>query len=94
MDKFGKVITNYRKPVTMFLMVLILVHYAPTEVFGPQVDSQIKSMLGPILNPIQALMNNVFVRLFLWLALLWACCSGKDELMFLLIVVYFLAHRQ
>ena len=93
MDTVGKVITKNRKPVEMLLVVLILIHFAPTEVLGSQLDSQVKSVLGPILNPVQAVMGNVLVRFFLWLVLLWACCTSKDMNLFFLVVVYFLVSR-
>ena len=88
-DKFGSLVNKQRTPIEMALIVLILIHYAPTEVFGNRVDSKIKSMLGPVLTPIKAIMNNVFVRFFLWLVLLYACCYSKDMNLFLLVAIYF-----
>ena len=89
MDSIGSVVTKNRKMINMLLTVLILVHFAPTEVLGTQLDSQIKSVLGPVLNPLNAVMDYVLVRLFLWLILLWACCTSKDMNLFFLVVVYF-----
>ena len=89
MDSIGSVVTKNRKMINMLLTVLILVHFAPTEVLGTQLDSQIKSVLGPVLNPLNAVMDYVLVRLFLWLVLLWACCTSKDMNLFFLVVVYF-----
>ena len=95
MDQFGKLVTSNRKPIEMVLIGLILLHFAPTEVLGTQIDTQVKSMLGPILTPIHAIMGNVFMRTFLFLVLVWACCSKKDMDLFLLLVVYFIvAERQ
>ena len=88
-DKFGSVVNKQRTPIEMALIVLILIHYAPTEVFGTQVDSKIKSIFGPVLTPVKAIMNNVFVRLFLWLILLYACCYSKDMTLFFLVAIYF-----
>jgi len=88
-DKFGSIVNKQRTPIEMALIVLILIHYAPTEVFGRQIDSRIKSILGPVLTPIHAIMNNVFVRLFLWLVLLYACCYSKDMNLFFLVAIYF-----
>lgn len=88
-DKFGSLVNKQRTPIEMALIVLILIHYAPTEVFGRQIDSRIKSMLGPVLTPIHAIMNNVFVRLFLWLILLYSCCYSKDMSLFFLVAIYF-----
>ena len=61
-DKFGSIVNKQRTPIELALIVLILIHYAPTEVFGQNVNSRIRSMLGPVLTPIHAIMNNVFVE--------------------------------
>ena len=89
MDSIGSVVTKNRKMINMLLTVLILIHFAPTEILGSQLDSQIKSVLGPVLNPLSAVMDYVLVRLFLWLVLVWACCTSKDMNLFFLVVVYF-----
>ncbi len=89
MDSIGSIITKNRKPIEMLLIALILIHFAPTEVLGSQLDAQIKSLLGPVLNPLNAIMDYAIVRLFLWLSLLWACCTSKDMNLFFLVVVYF-----
>ena len=89
MDSIGSVVTKNRKMINKLLTVLILIHFAPTEILGSQLDSQIKSVLGPVLNPLSAVMDYVLVRLFLWLVLLWACCTSKDMNLFFLVVVYF-----
>lgn len=89
MDSIGSIVTKNRKPIEMLLVALILVHFAPTEVLGSQLDAQVKSVLGPVLNPLNAIMDYSIVRLFLWLALLWACCTSKDMNLFFLVVVYF-----
>ena len=95
MDQFGKLVSSNRKPIEMVLIGLILLHFVPTEVLGTQLDTQIKSMLGPVLTPIHAIMGNIFMRTFLFLVLVWACCTRKDMDLFLLLVVYFIvAERQ
>ena len=95
MDQFGKLVTSNRKPIEMVLIGLILLHFAPTEVLGTQIDAQVKSMLGPVLTPIHAIMGNIFMRTFLFLVLVWSCCQSKDMNLFLLLVVYFIvAERQ
>ena len=95
MDQFGKLVTSNRKPIEMVLIGLILLHFAPTEVVGTQIDTQVKSMLGPVLTPIHAIMSNIFMRTFLFLVLVWSCCQSKDMNLFLLLVVYFIvAERQ
>ena len=95
MDQFGKLVASNRRPIEMVLIGLILLHFVPTEVLGTQMDTQIRSMLGPLLTPIHAIMGNIFMRTFLFLVLVWACCSKKDMDLFLLLVVYFIvAERQ
>ena len=93
MDTFGKFVTSNRRPIEVVLAVLILIHFAPTEVLGRDLDSRLKSVMGQILSPIRSIMSNVFIRLFLWLALLWACCAAggsKDMNLFFLVAIYFL----
>ena len=89
MDQFSSIVTKNRKPMEMVLIGLILLHFAPTEVLGPQLDAQVQGVLGPVLTPIHAIMGNVFVRTFLFLVLVWACCSQKDMNLFFLLAVYF-----
>lgn len=89
-NKFGSVVNKQRTPIEMALTVLILIHYAPTEVFGSQINSRIKGMLGPVLTPIKSIMANVYVRFFLWLVLLYACCYSKDMNLFFLVAIYFI----
>ena len=89
MDKFGSIVTKNRKPMEMVLIGLILLHFAPTEVLGQQLNAQVQGLLGPILTPIHAVMDNVFVRTLLFLVLVWACCSQKDMNLFFLLALYF-----
>ena len=88
-SKFGSFVKGQRTPIEMALIVLILIHYAPTEVLGTQMNARLQSMMGPVLNPIHSVMNNVFVRLFLWMVLLWSCCYSKDMSLFFLVAIYF-----
>ena len=86
-NQFGSIIKKQRNPLTYVLMILILIKLAPTEVLGNTINSQLKK----VMNPINSIMQHVFVRLFLWLALLWSCCWGKDLNLFILIAVYFIS---
>jgi hypothetical protein len=88
-EKFGDILNRQRTPIELALIVLILIHYAPTDILGPELNDRIKSMFGPVLNPIHSIMNNVFIRLFLWLILLYASIYSKDMMLFLLVSVYF-----
>ena len=86
-NQFGSIIKKQRNPLTYVLMILILIKLAPTEVLGNTINSQLKK----VMNPINSIMQHVFVRLVLWLALLWSCCWGKDLNLFILISVYFIS---
>ena len=88
--KFGSFVRDKRGPIEIVLIVLILIHYAPTEVLGRQLNSKVHSLMGPVLNPVQSIMSNVYMRLFLWLVLLWAAFSGKEMSLFFLVTIYFL----
>ena len=89
-DKFGELVNKQRTPIELALIILILIHYAPTDVLGKDLNSRIQATLGPVLNPIHAIMNNVFVRLFLWLILVYACFYTKDMTLFFLVSIYFI----
>ena len=91
--KFGSFVNKQRGPIEMLLIALILINWAPTQVLGRDFDSRLNSMLGPVLTPVKSVMSNVFVRLFLWLVLLWSCCVAKDMNMFFLVAIYFLMVR-
>ena len=91
--KFGSFVREKRGPIEMVLIVLILIHYAPTEVLGRQLNGKVHSMAGPVLNPVQSVMGNVYMRLFLWLILLWSAFYGKEMSLFFLVTIYFLVGR-
>ena len=92
-DKFGSMVNKQRTPIEYVLIILILIHYAPTEVFGKNLDSRIKSVMGPIINPIHSIMNNVVIRLILWLILLYACCYSRIKSFFLVAIYFIQASR-
>lgn len=89
-DKFGELVNRQRTPIELALIVLILIHYAPTDILGKDLNSRITSSLGPVLNPIHSIMNNVFVRLFLWLILVYTTLYTKDMTLFFLVSIYFI----
>ncbi len=88
-NKFGELVNKQRTPIELALIILILIHYAPTDILGRDLNSRIKSTIGPVLNPIHSIMNNVFVRLFLWLILLYTSFYTKDMTLFFLVSIYF-----
>jgi len=92
-QKFGSFVNKQKDPIQMLLVALILINWAPTEVLGSTVNTQLNKVLGPVLTPVRSVMSNVFVRLFLWLVLLYSCCFSKDMNLFFLISVYFLSSR-
>lgn len=91
--KFGSLVRGQRTPIEMVLLALILINWAPIEVLGPTLHSKMNSVLGPVLSPVKSLMSHVFVRLFLWLILLWSCCFAKDMKLFFLVAIYFMSSR-
>lgn len=91
--KFGSFVNKQKDPIQMLLVALILINWAPTEVLGSTVNTQLNKVLGPVLTPVRSVMSNVFVRLFLWLVLLYSCCVKKDMDLFFLVSVYFLSSR-
>ena len=91
--KFGSFVNKQKDPIQMLLVALILINWAPTEVLGSTVNTQLNKVLGPVLTPVRSVMSNVFVRLFLWLVLLYSCCFSKDMSLFFVISIYFLSSR-
>ena len=91
--EFGSFVKGNSSPIEMVLIALILINWAPTEILGRDLDQKLNSMLGPILTPVKSMMAWPFVRLFLWLILLYSCCVVKDKSMFFLVSIYFLSSR-
>ena len=91
--KFGSFVKGQQTPIEWILLALILINWAPTEVLGPDLNSRLKSTFGPILTPVKSVMDWTWVRLFLWLILLWSCCYAKDMGLFFLVSIYFLSSR-
>ena len=90
-SKFGGLVGKVKTPLETLLVVLILINYAPTELLGSQLNSSIHSVVQ--MTRINTIMQHVFVRLFLWLVLLWSCCWGNDMQLFLLVAIYFVQAR-
>ena len=86
-SKVGPLVSKVKHPVELLLVFLIVLRWAPFEVLGNKVNSQIKSFVQ--MTKIHAFMGNVYVRTFLWLLLLHSCCFTKDMRLFMLIVLYF-----
>ena len=93
-SKVSSTISGNRKVLQMFFVVLILLEFAPYEVFGPRVERSLKSVLDPVMNPITNLMSNVFMRFLVFVILLWSCCVRKDMNMFFLVSLYFVISRR
>ena len=91
--KFGSFVNTQKYLIKMILVTLILINWAPTEVLGSTVDTQLNKVLGPVLTPVKSIMSNVFVRLFLWLVLLYSCCFSNDMNLFFVVSIYFLSSR-
>ena len=90
---FGSFVKSQKDMIQMLLVALILINWAPTEVLGSTVNTQLNKVLGPVLTPVKSVMSNVFVSRFLWVVLLYSCCFSKDMDLFFLVSVYFLSSR-
>ena len=86
-SKIGSLVSNVKHPVELLLVFLIVLRWAPLEVLGANVNSQIKSVIQ--MTKIHSIMSHIYVRTFLWLLLLHSCCFTKDMRLFMLIVLYF-----
>ena len=92
-SKVGSTIGSNKKIIQMFLIVLILLQFAPFEVLGSDINSKLQSVLSPVLNPITNLMSNVYMRTLVFLVLVWSCCVMKDMNTFFLVAIYFIISK-
>ena len=92
-SKVGKTIGSNRKVIETFLVVLIL-QFAPYDVLGPKLNSQLQSVLKPVLNPISNIMSNVYMRLLVFVVLVYSCCIRRDLNLFFIVSIYFIVSRQ
>ena len=88
-SKTSSLIRSNKKMIELVFLVLIVLNFAPFESLG-SFGLQVKGMLGPIVNPVRALMANQFVRLLLWVVLVWSCCVMKDLNLFFILAIYFI----
>ena len=93
-SKVGKTIVSNRKVIETFLVVLILLQFAPYDVLGPKLNSQLQSVLRPVLNPITNIMSNVYMRLLVFVVLVYSCCIRRDMNLFFIVSIYFIVSRQ
>ena len=66
-----------------FLVLLIVIKFIPTNLFG----FNLNRTLAPVTGPIQRFMGHHLVRLVLFFLLLWACCWKRDMMLFVLLVL-------
>ena len=96
-SKVTSSIGSNKKYIEMVLIGLILLNFAPFEVFdivSPGLGGKIKSTIGILSNPINSLMANTFVRTLLYVAMVIACCKMKDMNLFILLALYFVMVRR
>ena len=96
-SKIGSAIGPNKKLIEKFLMVLILLEFAPLDVLNvvhPQAASKVRGLVSPILNPVTNLMSNIFMKTLLFIILIWACCMAHDMNLFFLVSVYFIVSRR
>ena len=89
----SSLIGSNKKTIEMVATALILLHFAPFEVLGAP-GLKLRSMLGPIVDPITSLMSNVFVRGLLFVVLAWSCCMMKDMNLFFILAIYFIVSER
>jgi hypothetical protein len=92
-SKVGSTIGSNKKVIQMFLIVLLLLQFAPFEVLGSDINSKLQSVLSPVMRPITNLMSNVYMRTLLFIVLLWSCCVLKDMNTFFLVAIYFIVSK-
>ena len=95
-SKIGSTIGTNKKVIEKFLMILIVLEFAPFDVLNivhPDAGKHIRSLLAPVVNPITNLMSNIYVRTLIFTVLVWACCMSRDMNLFLLVCVYFIVSR-
>ncbi len=90
-NQFGSVVKTWRNPLQLLLSALIVINFAPTQILGTQLNNHLQSAIK--MTHIHEIMKHTFVRLFLWLVLLWSCCWGKDWSLFLLVTIYFVISK-
>ena len=96
-SKIGSAIGPNKKIIATFLMILILLEFAPLDilnVFHPDASAQVNRILSPVVNPITNLMSNVYMRTLVFIVLVWSCCMVYDMNLFYLICIYFLVSRR
>ncbi len=87
LNKVSPVLLKLKSPVELFLVALIVLKLAPTEVFGHQFKSQFDNVVR--MTRVHQFMNNSLVKLFFWTMLVFVCCYKKDMRLFTLIVLYY-----
>ena len=92
-SKVGSTIGSNKKVIQLFLIVLLLLEFAPFEVLGSDINSKLQSVLSPVMRPITNLMSNVYMRTLLFIVLLWSCCVLKDMNTFFLVAIYFIVSK-
>ncbi len=93
-SKVSSTISGNRKVLQMFFVVLILLEFAPYEVLGSRMEASLKSVLDPVMSPVTSIMSNAFMRLLVFVVLLWSCCVRKDMNLFFLVALYFVISRK
>ena len=93
-SKVSSTISGNRKYLQLFFVVLILLEFAPYQVLGPSLEKTLKGVLDPVMRPVSSLMSNIFMRLAVFVVLLWSCCVRKDMNMFFLVALYFVISRR
>jgi hypothetical protein len=92
--KVSSTISGNRQMIVLFLSALILLEFLPMGVLSASQQASLQGVLKPVLHPITNIMSNSYMRLLLFVIMLWSCCVKKDTNLFLLLAVYFIISRK
>ena len=84
MDKVGSLISSQKSNIHTVLIFMIVVKHLPLDTFPA-----LRSMTSPVLTPLNQLFQNSWVKLLLFVVLLWTCCIKKDMNTFILMAIFF-----
>ena len=85
----GMIRTN-KKYIEYLVIAIILLEFLPSQAFGVEIKSKIDSVVRPFTD----LVRHQFVRLALFLLLVFSCCVISDTNLFVLLAIMMLVMRR
>jgi len=89
LDSITNMLGSNKRNIEILLTGLIVVSLMPNNILG----MNIKSQLGPIVDPIQTMMRHNIVQFLIFALLIYSCCWKTDMNMFLILCVFLLSSR-